>query len=63
MKKDLLPILACPVCRGPLVLSAIEETEDDVVSGALRCQSCQVDYPIANSIPNLLPPQAKASGR
>ena len=56
MKKDLLNILACPVCKGSLDLRATREDNEDVIEGALLCEKCSQDYPIEDSIPNLLPP-------
>ncbi len=56
MKKDLLNILACPVCKGPLDLRTTREDNDDIIEGALHCEQCSQDYPIEDSIPNLLPP-------
>src|SRR5271165_4031581 len=46
---DLLEILACPVCRKPLVMRG----ED-----ALKCNECKRVYPIRNGIPILLEPEA-----
>ena len=59
MKKDLMEILACPVCKGVLELSISEDDGDDVVSGSLLCSSCNESYPIEDSIPNLLPPELR----
>lgn len=59
MKKDLLDILACPLCKSPLTLTVEEENDVEVVRGTLRCESCQEDYPIEDSIPNLLPPNLR----
>lgn len=56
MKKELMDILACPVCKGDLQLNVTEEKDGDVVSGSLYCQKCDYHYPITDSIPNLLPP-------
>ncbi len=50
-----MDILACPVCKGVLELSAKEENEKEVVSGSLYCQKCDEHYPIVDTIPNLLP--------
>lgn len=63
MKKDLVDILACPVCKGELVLTATKTEGDEVVSGTLRCNACAHDYPIEDSIPNLLPPEPKAASK
>ena len=51
-----MKILACPVCKGDLELSAEEEEGDEIVTGSLRCIKCQHSYPIVETIPNLLPP-------
>lgn len=57
MKKELVDILACPVCKNPLVLTVVEEKEGEIVSGSLRCGKCKHDYPIKDTIPDLLPPK------
>lgn len=57
MRKSLLEILACPICKShPLELKADEEREDEVLTGSLRCTRCGLDFPIDDGIPNLLPP-------
>jgi uncharacterized protein YbaR (Trm112 family) len=57
MKKELMEILACPVCKGKLKLTVKEEKGGEIISGSLHCPKCRVDYPIVDSIPNLLPPE------
>ncbi len=59
MKKDLMDILACPVCKGELELSVEEEDEKEIVTGSLYCSRCDVSYPIVDAIPNLLPPDQR----
>ena len=59
MKRELMDILACPVCKGELELSAEEENEQEVVAGSLYCRRCEVNYPIVDTIPNLLPPDQR----
>jgi uncharacterized protein YbaR (Trm112 family) len=56
MKRSLMDILACPVCKGKLELKVVAEEGDEIVTGSLRCAKCNVTYPIEDSIPNLLPP-------
>ena len=56
MKRELMDILVCPVCKGELSLSVKEENGAEIVSGSLHCASCDVSYPIVDTIPNLLPP-------
>ena len=60
MKKDLMDILACPVCKGELKLKIDEHDKDEVVKGSLYCGACDETYPIDDSIPNLLPPQLRS---
>ncbi len=55
MKRELIDILACPVCKGNLELDVEEENEREIVSGSLYCPHCNVHYPVTDSIPNLLP--------
>ena len=55
MKKDLMEILACPVCKGELELNVESENEQEIVTGSLHCSKCNVAYPIVDTIPNLLP--------
>ena len=57
MKKGLMEILVCPVCKEPLQLTAEEEDGGEVVTGSLYCRKCDHYYPIVESIPNLLPPE------
>jgi len=45
----LLRVIACPVCRKPLVLRGEE---------SLKCNECKRVYPIRNGIPILLEPEA-----
>jgi len=59
MKKELMDILVCPVCKGELTLSVDEENETEIVIGSLYCPKCNVRYPIVETIPNLLPPDQR----
>ena len=61
MKKELMDILVCPVCKGKLVLTITEENEKEIVSGSLYCTKCNVTYPIEETIPNLLPQEKPTS--
>lgn len=60
MKKELMEILACPVCKGELKLEVAAEEGDEIVKGSLLCSRCNESYPIDDAIPNLLPPQMRA---
>ena len=57
MKKELMDILACPVCKGDLELTIEHEDEKEIVTGTLYCRKCDHRYPIEETIPNLLPPE------
>jgi len=59
MRPDLLDIVRCPVCHGVLTLTARAREGTDIVTGSLNCAKCQVDYPIDDGIPDLLPPDER----
>lgn len=59
MRRDLMEILACPLCKGELQLNVEEENEREIIRGSLFCPKCNERYPIADSIPNLLPPDLR----
>lgn len=56
MKHGLVDILCCPMCKGDLSLSIAKATGTEIIEGNLRCPRCEIDYPIEDGIPNLLPP-------
>jgi uncharacterized protein len=57
MKRRLLEILACPVCKHhPLGLEVDQENGEDIIEGGLTCERCGRVYGIRDSIPNMLPP-------
>ncbi len=56
MKKDLMDILCCPVCKGDLKLTVRKEEGSEIIEGSLFCPKCNETYPIEDGIPNLLPP-------
>jgi len=55
MKRSLMDILCCPVCKGDLTLHVRTEDEKEILEGDLHCAACKVDYPIHEGIPDLLP--------
>jgi len=59
MKKELVEILACPVCKGNLELQTEGEEGGEVITGSLYCARCSEHYPIRETIPNLLPPDLR----
>jgi len=50
ISKDLLDILACPICKEPVFL-----TTD---GAALKCKKCRRVYPIREDIPVMLVDEA-----
>ena len=60
MKRELMAILACPICKGVLDLTVEEENGQEVITGSLYCRKCSELYPIGDTIPNLLPPSMRA---
>ena len=59
MKKELMDILACPICKGDLVLNVTKENDEEIVSGTIYCSKCDEHYPIEDGIPNMLPPDLR----
>lgn len=59
MRHDLMDILACPICKGALTLTATREDGGEVLDGTLSCATCAEEYPIVDGIPNLLPPDLR----
>jgi uncharacterized protein len=59
MKPDLMAILVCPACKGKLELKAEKEENGEIISGTLHCPRCRINYPISDTIPNLLLPEQR----
>ncbi len=61
MKESLLDILRCPECKGELDLTVDKKSESsgdspqEIEEGTLHCEDCDIDYPIEDGIPNMLP--------
>ena len=56
LKKDLMEILACPICKNPdLELLVFTEDEIEIEMGIIICTECSRYYPIKNTIPVMLP--------
>ena len=55
MKKDMLNILCCPICKGDLELKVKKEEDGEIIEGSFTCNRCKSKYSIENGIPNLLP--------
>ena len=53
MKRELMDILACPICKGNLELDVAEES-DEIITGTLYCKKCDMYYQIEDGIPNML---------
>lgn len=58
MKRSLLDILCCPVCKGDLELRTTDEDSGEIREGNLFCPRCVVEYPVSDGIPDLIPRKA-----
>ena len=54
ISKELLEILACPKCKGEVVLSEAGDS--------LTCAACALRYPIKDDIPVMLIDEAESLG-
>lgn len=59
MKKELMSIIVCPMCKKKLELKITEEAGGEVLNGSLHCPNCDTNYSIVDTIPNLLPLEVK----
>jgi uncharacterized protein len=59
VRTDLLEVLRCPVCRSELRLDSTMVEGDEILTGTLTCTGCRAVYPIADGIPDLLPPEER----
>jgi hypothetical protein len=51
ISKDLLDLLACPVCKADVTLDADPTT--------LRCTGCGRSFPIHDGVPDMMPTDAE----
>jgi uncharacterized protein YbaR (Trm112 family) len=59
LKRRLMEILACPICKHhPLDLHVYEEKEE-IVEGLIVCPECNRWYPIRDEIPEMLPDELR----
>jgi uncharacterized protein YbaR (Trm112 family) len=58
MKKEIIKILCCPTCKGDLDLKIDKEENGEIITGTFTCQTCHVQYPIIDGIPDLLPKES-----
>jgi uncharacterized protein YbaR (Trm112 family) len=59
MRRKLLEILACPLCKSDLEVEVTEKNEDEIISGKLICKSCNAVFPIEDGIPDMRPPELR----
>jgi uncharacterized protein YbaR (Trm112 family) len=51
LNRELIDILACPKCKGPVKLR-----EDE---SAFECANCKLAYPVVDEIPNFIIEEAQ----
>ena len=59
MRPELMDLLACPLCKGELTLTVVDEEGGEILNGALDCPACGETFAIEDGIPNLLPPELR----
>ncbi len=55
MRKQLIEVLGCPICRGDLELSELRPADEEIETGELKCSRCHRRYPIRHGVPIVLP--------
>ncbi len=61
MKRKLMEILACPICKSPNLGLHVFEEKEEIVEGLIICQNCLRWYPIIEEIPHMLPDELRES--
>lgn len=62
MKLELLNRLCCPKCRGGLTSKSNEaDGTFEIETGSLSCNTCNLSFPIENSIPRFVPAENYAA--
>lgn len=54
MKRDSLQFFFCPACHGEISLDKEANCYQDIVTGLLRCKTCNREYKIDDGIPDFL---------
>ena len=54
MKRDLLDILVCPVCKSSNLELLVFKESEEIEEGMMTCE-CDRWYPIIDTIPHMLP--------
>jgi SAM-dependent methyltransferase len=57
MKVSLMQHLACPKCKGELVLTETERQGNEILAGVVRCHRCSADYPVIKGVPRFCGPE------
>lgn len=56
MREELIEMLACPVCQGPLGWEILSESGGQIETAEARCESCKAVYPVREGIGGFLTP-------
>jgi SAM-dependent methyltransferase len=51
---NLLNYIVCPNCKQELTLQSTEEVDNEIISGILLCNHCNIQYPIIRAIPRFI---------
>ena len=59
MKRDLMELLACPMCRSEELELMVLAESVEIDEGVIACGGCGRYYPIIDTIPVMLPDQLR----
>ncbi|MCK4794007.1 MAG: methyltransferase domain-containing protein [Desulfobacteraceae bacterium] len=54
MKREILGILCCPICKQDLRLFEEEVANNEVIDGILECDDCQKSFEIIKGVPRMI---------
>jgi SAM-dependent methyltransferase len=61
MHGELSDLLVCPDCQGSLDLTIRRAADEEIETGALRCEACATTYPIDRFVPRFVAPENYSS--
>jgi uncharacterized protein YbaR (Trm112 family) len=59
VKRELMELLACPICRSEELKLIVLSESEEINEGVIHCKDCGRYYPIIDTIPVMLPDQLR----
>ena len=63
MREEVLEFLVCPDCHDSLECLTIDRTDEEIVTGSLRCKTCGKSYPVERGVPRFVTTERPLTGK